>query len=61
MRPWYRPPAKGEGAGGPLSVKCHSKRFVSSGEAVKSAEGWACSSEASLTWGCQYLMWENFK
>lgn len=32
MRPWYRPRAKGV-SGGPRTVKCHSKRSVSSGAA----------------------------
>lgn len=33
MRPWYMPPAYGDGSGGPQIVKCHSKRLVSSGSA----------------------------
>ena len=42
------PFSKGDGAGGPFSVKCHSKRSVSSGLATKSAEGLVESSLASL-------------
>lgn len=33
--------------GGPASVKCHSKRFVSRGEACRLGSGWVWSSEAS--------------
>jgi hypothetical protein len=48
MRPWYMPAAKGD-EGGPRRVKCHSKRFVSRGEAWKSREGFAANSDASFT------------
>ena len=42
------PFSNGDGAGGPLSVKCHSKRSVSSGLATKSRDGLVESSLASL-------------
>jgi hypothetical protein len=48
MRPWYVPFSKGD-EGGPRRVKCHSKRFVSIGEAWKSRDGLVASSEASFT------------
>lgn len=47
MRPWYMPPANGDGAGGPRNVKCHSNMLVSRGAAWKSAEGEEESSAAS--------------
>ena len=42
------PFANGDGAGGPLSVKCHSKRSFSSGLATKSEDGFVESSVASF-------------
>jgi len=47
IRPWYTPLLYGV-AGGPAIVKCHSKRFESSGAACKVGSGWAESSVASL-------------
>lgn len=45
MRPWYMPPAYGDGAGGPRSVKCHSCRlFSESGAAWK--VGFGCFAAA---------------
>ena len=42
------PFSKGDGAGGPLSVKCHSNRSLSSGFATKSEDGFVESSLASF-------------
>lgn len=40
IRPWYTPPAYGDGAGGPAIVKCQSKRFESdTGWAKKCGDG----------------------
>jgi hypothetical protein len=43
------PELKAEGEGGPRSVKCHSNRLDSRGDAWRSGEGFEDSSAASLT------------
>lgn len=43
MRPWYMPFSYGD-AGGPVIVKCHSKRLDSRGCAVREGSGWRDSS-----------------
>lgn len=46
--PWYMPPAYGEGAGGPRSVKCHSCRLSSdSGAAWKVGFGFFAAADSS--------------
>ena len=48
MRPWYSPPAKGEGDGGPRRVKCHSWRLESeTGAAWKVGLGFGDEAESS--------------
>ena len=47
MRPWYAPSLYGV-EGGPLRVKCHSKRLDSSGAACNDGSGWLESSLASF-------------
>ena len=48
IRPWYRPPAYGDGEGGPRSVKCHSWRSSSlTGAAWKAGEGFGDEDESS--------------